>query len=55
MYNETTIIARGKNFPKLKYLLNTASMDSQEKSLQFLGRLVRTDESKNKVYLDDLH
>lgn len=51
----TTIIARGKNFPKLRYLLNTASMDSQEKSIQFLGRLVRTDESKNKVYLDDLH
>lgn len=51
----TTIIARGKNFPKLKYLLNTTSMDSQEKSIQFLGRLVRTDESKNKVYLDDLH
>ena len=51
----TTIIARGKNFPKLRYLLNAASMDSQEKSIQFLGRLVRTDESKNRVYLDDLH
>lgn len=51
----TTIIARGKNFPKLRYLLNAASMDSQEKSIQFLGRLVRTDESKSKVYLDDLH
>lgn len=51
----TTIIARGKNFPKLRYLLNAASMNSQEKSIQFLGRLVRTDESKNKVYLDDLH
>ena len=51
----TTIIARGKNFPKLRYLLNAASMDTQEKSIQFLGRLVRTDESKNKVYLDDLH
>lgn len=51
----TTIIARGKNFPKLRYLLNTASMDSQEKSIQFLGRLVRTDKSKSKVYLDDLH
>eukprot|EP00975_Prorocentrum_lima_P029224 6136425-Prorocentrum_lima.AAC.1 len=38
----TTIIAR-------------ASMDSQEKSIQFLGRLVRTDKSKKKVYLDDLH
>lgn len=32
-----------------------ASMDSQEKSIQFLGRLVRTDKSKKKVYLDDLH
>lgn len=51
----TTIIARGKNFPKLRYLLNAASMDSQEKSIQFLGRLVRTDESKSRVYLDDLH
>jgi superfamily II DNA or RNA helicase len=51
----TTIIARGKNFPKLRYLLNAASMDSQEKSIQFLGRLVRTDKSKKKVYLDDLH
>lgn len=51
----TTIIARGKNFPKLRYLLNAASMNSQEKSIQFLGRLVRTDESKNRVYLDDLH
>lgn len=51
----TTIIARGKNFPKLRYLLNVASMDSQEKSIQFLGRLVRTDSSKKKVYLDDLH
>lgn len=51
----TTIVARGKNFPKLKYLINAASMDSQEKSIQFLGRLVRTDKSKTKVYLDDLH
>lgn len=51
----TTIIARGKNFPKLRYLINAASMDAQEKTIQFLGRLVRTDESKTKVYLDDLH
>lgn len=51
----TTIIARGKNFPKLRYLLNASSMDSQEKAIQFLGRLVRTDSSKSKVYLDDLH
>lgn len=51
----TTIIARGKNFPKLRYLLNAASMLSNEKTIQFLGRLVRTDSSKKKVYLDDLH
>ena len=50
----TTIIARGKNFPLLRYLINAASMDSQEKSIQFLGRLVRTHESKSRVYLDDL-
>lgn len=50
----TTIIARGKNIPKLKYLLNTASMGSQEKSIQFLGRLVRTSEDKSLVHLDDL-
>lgn len=51
----TTIIARGKNLPLLKYLINTASMDSQEKSIQFLGRLVRTHQSKRMVYLDDIH
>lgn len=28
-------------------------MDSQEKSIQILGRLVRKHESKNKTYLDD--
>lgn len=50
----TTIIARGKNFPKLRYLLNAASMLSNEKTIQFLGRLVRTDSSKKKAYIDDL-
>lgn len=50
----TTIIARGKNFPLLKYMLNAASMDAKEKTIQFLGRLVRTNKSKNKAYLDDL-
>lgn len=50
----TTIVARGKNFPLLKCLINAASMDSQEKTIQFLGRLVRTHKSKNKVYLDDI-
>lgn len=51
----TTIIARGKNFPLLRLLINAASMDSQEKSIQFLGRLVRTHKSKSRVYLDDIH
>lgn len=50
----TTIIARGKNFPLLRLLINAASMNSQEKSIQFLGRLVRTHSSKHRVYLDDL-
>lgn len=50
----TTLIARGKNFPLLKLLINAASMDSQEKSIQFLGRLVRTHKSKSRVYLDDI-
>jgi len=50
----TTIVARGKNFPLLRYMINAASMDSQEKSIQFLGRLVRTHASKNRVYLDDI-
>lgn len=50
----TTIIARGKNIPTLQYLQNTAGMDSNEKTVQVLGRLVRKHESKNKAYLDDL-
>ena len=50
----TTLIARGKNFPLLKLLINAASMNSQEKSIQFLGRLVRTHKSKSRVYLDDI-
>lgn len=50
----TLIIARGKNFPTLQYLQNTASMDSNEKSIQILGRLVRQHSSKKKAYLDDL-
>ena len=50
----TTIIARGKNFPKLRYMCNAAGMSSEEKTIQFLGRLVRTFKGKNKVYLDDI-
>lgn len=50
----TTIIARGKNFPLLRYMINAADMDSQEKNIQFLGRLVRTHKGKDKAYLDDI-
>lgn len=50
----TTIISRGQNFPELKYLQNTASMDSNEKSIQILGRLARTHMNKKRAYLDDL-
>ena len=50
----TTIIARGKNFPLLRYMINTADSDSEEKNIQFLGRLVRTCEGKDKVYFDDI-
>ena len=50
----TTIISRGKNFPELRYLQNTASMDSNEKAIQILGRLVRQSEGKTKAYLDDI-
>lgn len=51
----TTIISRGKNFPLLRYMVIAGSMDSQERSIQFLGRLVRTHESKKVAYLDDIH
>lgn len=50
----TTIISRGKNIPTLQYIQNTASMDSNEKTIQILGRLVRQHNSKKKAYLDDL-
>ena len=50
----TTIICRGKNIPNLKYLLNLTSFASNEKSIQLLGRLVRTFSGKTKAYLDDL-
>lgn len=50
----TTITSRGKNFPKLRYMVNAAGMSSEEKTIQFLGRLVRLFEGKNKVYLDDI-
>lgn len=50
----TTIISRGKNFPLLQYLQNAGDLDSNEKVIQILGRLVRTHATKKKVFLDDL-
>ena len=51
----TTIIARGKNFPLIKAMINAGSMKAEEKTIQFLGRLVRSHSSKSKAYLDDIH
>lgn len=50
----TTIISRGKNLPKLQYLQNAGSLDSNELTIQILGRLVRKHDSKRKAYLDDM-
>jgi len=50
----TTIISRGKNIPDLRYLQNASDMDSNERTIQVLGRLVRQSAKKNKAYLDDL-
>lgn len=50
----TTIIARGKNFPLLKSMINVSGYKAEEKTIQFLGRLVRLHKSKSKAYLDDI-
>lgn len=50
----TTIISRGKNIPTLQYIQNTASINSNERIIQILGRLVRQHDSKKKAYFDDL-
>lgn len=50
----TTIISRGKNIPDLRYLQNASDMDSNERTIQVLGRLVRKSAKKEKAYLDDL-
>ena len=50
----TLIISRGNNMPLLKYLQALGSIDSEEKTIQILGRLIRKHESKNKTYLDDM-
>lgn len=49
------IVRRGKNFPKLKYLLNAAAGDSHATVLQLMGRLFRKDKGKKKVYMEDFY
>lgn len=49
------IIRRGKNFPKLRYLLNAAGSDSHSTILQLMGRLFRKSKGKNKVYMEDFY
>lgn len=48
------IVKRGKNLPLTQYLQNAASSDSNATISQLMGRLERTDDSKSKVYIDDL-
>ena len=50
----TTIIARGKNFLLLKVMINESGFKAEEKTIRFVGRLVRLDKSKSKAYLDDI-
>ena len=35
-------------------MINASGINSQEKTIQFLGRLVRTYKGKSRVYLDDI-
>lgn len=47
------IVRRGKNFPKLRYLLNAAAGDSHATVLQLMGRLFRKHKGKRRVYMED--
>lgn len=51
----TYIVKRGKNFPLLRYICNTAAGDSVETVSQIMGRLERKHETKKKGYLDDFY
>jgi ATP-dependent helicase IRC3 len=47
------IVRRGQNMPLIRAILNTAGGDSPETPLQLIGRGVRLDDSKAKVYYED--
>jgi len=49
------IVKRGKNYPKIKLLINASGGDGPEDILQIAGRALRTDDSKNKTYIEDLY
>lgn len=47
------IIKLGQNMPLMKVLINAAGGDSKINVKQIVGRAIRIDDSKKKVYLDD--
>ena len=47
------ILKRGQNMPLIKVILFAAGGDSPETPLQVIGRGVRKDESKDKLYFED--
>jgi len=49
------IIKRGQNMPLIKYICNAGGGDSAANVLQVLGRGLRTSETKNRIYLDDIY
>ena len=49
------LIKRGKNFPRLKYILNISSGDSEESVIQLLGRGERLSEFKQRTRYEDFY
>lgn len=47
------ILARGKNMPRIRLLINAAGGTSHTRVLQILGRSLRKHKSKDKVYIID--
>lgn len=47
------VLKRGKNLPLMNVIINASSGDSHTNILQLLGRLLRKDDSKKIVYLED--
>lgn len=47
------LIKLGQNMPLIKYMQNASSGDSAINALQLIGRAIRVDSSKDKVYYED--